>query len=106
MAKQKASGRGKAAPDRMDVIKAANASDIGHSLPDQNVLAPASGPSLDKAGIQDSGYIDKKGTPYGVDVFFNCLPPGSNIEDQALADIREQECKYITDLGFPGDGWT
>jgi hypothetical protein len=106
MAMKKAPGKGKAGPDRMDVIKAANASDDAKGLADENVLPATGGPSLDRAGIQDSGYLDKKGTPSGVDVFFNCLPPGMNIEDQYLADIREEPIKYVTDLGYPGDGWS
>ena len=106
MAMKKAPGGGKAAPDRMDVIKAANARADAKGLPDENVLPATSGPTLDRAGIQDSGYLTKKGLTDGVDVFYNCLPPGMNIEDQQLADIHEEPIKYITDLGYPGDGWS
>lgn len=94
------------APDKHDVIKSANATADKGRTPDQGVLPASGGPSLDKAGIQDTGYINKKGLTDGVNEFYNTLPPGMNIEDQALADIHAQPIKYITDLGYPGDGWT
>jgi len=64
-----------------------------------------SGEVLDKAGVDNSGYIVKKGTPYGVGAMFNSLPPGMDIEDQENADIRAMEYKEVTDLSYPGDGW-
>jgi hypothetical protein len=64
-----------------------------------------SGEVLDKAGVANSGYIVKKNTPYGVGAMFNTLPPGMDIEDQEIADIREQPYREVTDLGYPGDGW-
>lgn len=60
----------------------------------------------EKVGVKDSGYLDKKGTPSGDGAHFNKLPPGVNIEDQAVADIRAMPMKTITPSGFPGDGWT
>ena len=67
---------------------------------------PASGgKSLDKAGIADTGYITKKGTPSGKDAMFNYLPPGENIEAQECADIRPEPMKTLVDLGYLGDGW-
>jgi hypothetical protein len=56
-------------------------------------------------GIQSTGFIDKKGTPSGMDAKFNKLPPGENIENQECADVRSLPYKEITPLGYPGDGW-
>lgn len=104
MAKERS---GKTAPDRHDVIKAANAQADPGARPDGKVLPSSGGPVLDRAGIQDSGYLDKKGLTDGVDVFYNCLPPGMDIEDQHLADIRDQNSvKTVVALSYPGDGWT
>lgn len=59
-----------------------------------------------KVGVQDNGYLDKKGTPSGMDARFNQLPPGSDITDQKVADIRPMELKvYKGGIDFPGDGW-
>lgn len=75
--------------------------------PDVNVLPSSGGKSLDKSGIKDSGYLDKKGIPSGLEARFNYLPPGMNIEDQKDTDIRSQEMKtYSGGLSYPGDGWT
>lgn len=63
------------------------------------------GKSLDKAGIERTGYIDKKGTPSGQDAMFNRLPPGEDITKQEVCDIRSQPYKEVTDLGYPGDGF-
>lgn len=100
-------------PSKESVVKAANArSKVRHETggdkyADVNTLPKSGGESVDKTGINDSGYLVKKGTPYGVDVFFNTLPPGSDITDQELADIREESMKTWTGgLSFPGDGWT
>jgi len=58
-------------------------------------------------GVKDSGYIEKKGIPSGLDARFNCLPPGMNIEDQDNADIRAQKLsEYKGGCSYPGDGWT
>lgn len=64
-----------------------------------------SGEVLDKAGVMNSNYIVKKGTPYGVSAMFNTLPPGMDIEDQENADIREEPYKQLTNKSYPGDGW-
>ena len=75
------------------------------SMPDVGTLPSSGGASLDKDGIRDSGYLDKKGTPSGMEAKFNKLPPGTNIEDQAVADIREEPLKlYSHGLSYPGDG--
>jgi hypothetical protein len=75
-------------------------------MPDVNVLPKSGGESIDKTGIMDSGYMDKKGTPSGLMAEFNMLPPGTNIEDQKCADIREQKMvEYKGGISYPGDGW-
>jgi len=103
---------GGTAPSKEQVVKSANAkSGKRHELKgqhnaDENVLARTKQPSVDDAGINNTGYLVKKGTPYGVNAFFNTLPPGMDIEDQEIADIRKQELKDIVDhRGYSGDGW-
>jgi hypothetical protein len=99
------------APGKEAVIKSANARggkrhDMGGDrYADLGVLPKSGGESLDKSGINDQGYLVKKGIPYGVNAFFNTLPPGSDIEDQENTDIRTEEMKTWTGgLSFPGDG--
>ena len=76
-------------------------------MPDVGTLPSSGGEVLDKAGIKDSGYLDKKGTPSGLTAMFNMLPPGTNIEDQKVADIRpESMIEYKGGISYPGDGWT
>lgn len=58
----------------------------------------------EKSGYQTSGYITKKGTPYGEAAKLNFLPPGMDISDQENKDIREMTLKKLTDLSYPGDG--
>lgn len=100
-------------PGKDDVIESANARgarrhETGKDMvADQNVLKETAMQSLDKSGIKDNGYIVKKGTPFGVSAFFNSLPPGMDIIDQEVADIRKQEMlTYSGGISFPGDGWT
>jgi len=52
-----------------------------------------------------SSYIDKKGTPSGDGAHFNAMPPGMDIADQAVADIRPLPLKTLTSESYPGDGW-
>jgi hypothetical protein len=99
-------------PNEKDIIEAANARSKkrhevgGDTLADLNVLPSSGGEVLDRAGIKDSGYLVKKGTPFGSNVFFNSLPPGSDITDQEMADIREEPLKmYNGGMSYPGDGW-
>lgn len=40
--------------------------------------------------VSDKSARVKKGTPEGNAVFFNTLPPGMDIEDQEVSDIRQQ----------------
>ncbi len=100
------------APTPRDVARSANAKGgkrhelKGQKNADETVLPRSAQPSVDDAGINNTGYLAKKGTPYGVNVHFNTLPPGTDIEDQEIADIREMKLKQIVDgKGYPGDGW-
>ena len=70
-------------------------------LPDSSRMA-----GNEKVGVKDNGYLDTKGTPSGMDARFNELPPGSNIDNQKVADIRPMELKnYKGGISYPGDGW-
>lgn len=98
-------------PDRHDIMESANRRGgkrhemKGDMLADVNVLPTRDGPVLDRAGIKDDGYLTKKGLTDGDNVFYNSLPPGMDIEDQELIDVRTMEMKTVTALGYPGDGW-
>ena len=84
---------------------------------DEGTFPDTMGPVLDRAGLKDTGYHDKKGTPNAQSVtptslsghIFNQLPPGDNIEDQSVADIKRTDSmkvKTVVDMSYPGDGWT
>jgi hypothetical protein len=101
------------APTKEDVIKSANARGgkrhemKRQPLADMDVL-PDSSELLgnEMVGIKNSGYLAKKGTPYGVNALLQSLPPGMDIEDQEICDIRKMEMVvYERGLGYPGDGW-
>jgi len=66
-------------------------------------------PEVDDAGIQLTGYVDKKGTPMtrGAEIgyIFNKLPPGMDITEQEVCDIRDMPLKRVTPSGYPGSGW-
>jgi hypothetical protein len=105
--------KGGAMPGKDDVIESANARskrrhETGSSnYADLDTLKQTAMTTLDMSGIKDSGYLVKKGTPFGVEAFFNSLPPGTDITDQEVADIRKQELlTYSGGISFPGDGWT
>lgn len=98
-------------PSMDDIIESANARSMkrhdtgGSKYADEGVLPRSGGESVDKTGVNDTGYLVKKGTPFGADVMFNSLPPGSDILDQEVADIRQEPLKTWTGgLSFPGDG--
>lgn len=101
-------------PTEKDVIKSANARggkrhDMkgGDPYADMNVLPKSGGETLDKSGINDTGYLVKKGLKYGNTAFYNTLPPGMDIEDQENIDSRDQTFKtYSGGISYPGDGWT
>lgn len=103
--------KGGSAPSKEDVVKSANArAQTRHEMKsmryaDEGVLPGSGGESLDKAGIKDTGYLVKKGLPFGVNAFYNSLPPGMDIEDQEITDQRKMELKTVVNLGYPGDGW-
>lgn len=102
------------APDAEDVKKSANAraakrhAMVSPSDSEADSVVPRSGGEvLDKAGVNNNGYITKKGLVFGADAMYNTLPPGMDIEDQETADIREMpEKSYKGGMSYPGDGWT
>lgn len=104
--------KGGSAPSKDDVVKSANARAQkrhevkGQSYADVQTLPSSEGGTLDKAGIKNNGYLVKKNLPFGVNAFYNSLPPGMDIEDQEITDQRKMEMKQVTGLGYPGDGWT
>lgn len=60
-----------------------------------------------KVGIDNAGYIVKKGTASGEGAKFNKMPPGMDINDQTGSDIRPMEIKFWSGGdSFPGDGWS
>jgi hypothetical protein len=104
---------GGSAPTAVDVIRSANArAQMRHEMKNQQLadldVLPDSSELLgdERVGIRDHGYLAKKNTPYGVNANFNSLPPGMDIEDQEICDIRRMELKiFDRGLSFPGDGW-
>jgi len=60
----------------------------------------------EKSGFQTSGYIVKKGTPQGDGAKFNFLPPGMDITNQDITDMRDMPLKKLTNESYPGDGWS
>lgn len=102
------------APSREDIIRSANArAQKRHEmkrqqLADMEVLPDSSELAGDeRVGVRNWGYLAKKNLEFGVNAFYNSLPPGMDIEDQEVCDIREMKMVvYDTGLGYPGDGWT
>lgn len=102
------------APTHIDVIKSANArAQKRHEMKNAHVadveVFPDSAELMgnELVGVRNSGYIAKKGLEFGVNAMYNTLPPGMDIEDQELCDIRKMEMvAYEGGLSFPGDGWT
>ena len=105
--------KGGMAPNMRDIIESANArAQKRHEmkrqpLADMDVLPDSTSLEGDeRVGIRDWGYLAKKNIPYGVNAFFNSLPPGMDIEDQEVCDIREMTMRtYEGGMGYPGDGW-
>jgi hypothetical protein len=102
------------APTHVDIIKSANArGQKRHEMKSQSVadleVLPDSAEMVgnERVGIEDRGYIVKKGLEFGVNAMYQSLPPGMDIEDQENCDIRQEDMVvYSGGLGFPGDGWT
>jgi len=102
------------APSKEDVVRSANARGSkrhemkGEDVADVNVLPEsAMMAGNEMVGVKDNGYLVKKGLEFGVNAFYNSLPPGMDIEDQELTDQREmQMVVYEGGVSFPGDGWT
>jgi hypothetical protein len=102
------------APTHVDVIKSANArAQKRHEMKRQGLadleVLPQSTEMVgnERVGIEDRGYLVKKGLEFGVNAMYNSLPPGMDIEDQEVCDIRKEDMViYSGGLGFPGDGWT
>lgn len=102
------------APSHVDVIKSANArGQKRHEMKNQDLadydVLPDSAEMVgnERVGIEDRGYLVKKGLDFGVNAMYNSLPPGMDIEDQENADIRKEDMVvYSGGISFPGDGWT
>lgn len=69
-----------------------------------NALSSTGKTAVEFAGIKNSGYMNKKGTPSGK-AMLNTMPPGEDISNQKIADINEMPLKKVTGMGYPGDGW-
>lgn len=80
--------------------------------PRQEISAPISGLGGthndigEMSGFVTSGYLDKRGTPYGEAAKFNFLPPGMDISNQEMAEIHSMPLKKVVDISYPGDGWS
>jgi hypothetical protein len=101
-------------PSKEDIIESANArAQKRHEmkkqpLADMHVLPDSAHMVGDEmVGIKDTGYLVKKNLEYGVNAFYNSLPPGMDIEDQEVCDIRAMDLVvYEHGISYPGDGWT
>ena len=101
------------APNKQDIIKSANArAQARHEMKKTEVadvdFLPESSMMVrnEMVGAKNNGYIVKKNLEYGVNALYNSLPPGMDIEDQEICDIREMQMYvYEGGIGFPGDGW-
>lgn len=61
----------------------------------------------EKSGFQadTADYIVKKGTQFGEAAKLNIMPPGMDINDQPMRDIRDMPMKTLVAESYPGDGW-
>lgn len=104
---------GGSAPSKEDIIRSANArAQKRHEVKNQPLadldVLPTSDEMLgdERVGVRNSGYLSKKELEFGANAMYNSLPPGMDIEDQEIADIRRQELRvYDGGLGYEGDGW-
>lgn len=105
---------GGAMPSKEAVVESANArSEKRHAVKSpsdseaDSLFGNSGGGTLDKSGIDNNGYIVKKGLEFGVQANYNSLPPGMDIEDQENADIRKETMiTWGGGLSYPKDGWT
>lgn len=101
-------------PSKDDIVESANArAQTRHEmkrqpLADMQVLPDsAEMHGNEMTGIKDEGYLVKKNLEFGVNAFYNSLPPGMDIEDQENCDIRAMDLVvYERGMSYPGDGWT
>jgi hypothetical protein len=100
-------------PSSQDVVKSANARGaMRHEMKGDNVADVKNIANSSKmvgnemVGVKNEGYLVKKNLEFGVNAFYNSLPPGMDIEDQENCDIRKMETKTVTAMGYPGDGWS
>ena len=101
------------APSKDEIIRSANArAQKRHEMKNQHLadvdVLPESAEMVrnEMVGVKNAGYLVKKGLEYGVNAFYNTLPPGMDIEDQENCDIRKMEMyTYEGGLGYLGDGW-
>ena len=106
--------KGGMAPSKDDIIESVNArAQKRHEmkrqpLADMQVLPDSAEiRGNEMVGIRDTGYLVKKNLEYGVNAFYNSLPPGMDIEDQENSDIRAMDLVvYEHGMSYPGDGWT
>jgi hypothetical protein len=91
---------------------AGNGSKEKFAEPAQHISAPISGMDGmrddigEMSGFTTTGYIDKRGTPYGEAAKFNMMPPGMDISNQEVREINDMPMKRLVAGSFPGDGWT
>lgn len=106
--------KGGDAPSKDDIVESANArAQKRHEMKKQHLadmqVLPDSAElrGNEMVGIRDTGYLVKKNLEYGVNAFYNSLPPGMDIEDQENCDIRAMDLVvYEHGISYPGDGWT
>lgn len=60
----------------------------------------------EKSGFQTTGYIQKGNTPQGEGAKFNYMPPGPDIDNQAIYKAISLPVRKLTEESYPGDGWT
>lgn len=60
----------------------------------------------EKSGFITDGYLDKGDTPFGEDAKFNFLPPGMDINNQAMLEVHDMPMRTVVDISYPEDGWS
>jgi hypothetical protein len=58
------------------------------------------------SGFITDGYLDKNDIPFGEAAKFNFLPPGMDISNQENVEIHDMPLRKLTDMSYPGDGWS